>query len=165
MFEALEARRLLAVTAMFNSGVLTVTSDDASDHVRITTTHGDIFVFAGHHLVTAVHDVSGIVVNLNGGDDSLDTQHGVSAPMTIHGGNGNDNLIAGSGHDDIFGDEGDDNINSVDGTSDNVDGGPGNDTALVDHVDVVTNVEHVHHPHHHHDTVARVFDEIQANLD
>jgi Ca2+-binding RTX toxin-like protein len=157
MLDTLESRRLLSVTATFNSGTLAVTSDAASDHVLIgRDDHGRVFVHADHHVVLAVsaHDVTGIVVNLGGGDDALATQ-GIHAPMTIHGGAGNDVLVGGSGHDMIFGDEGDDRITSNDGATDTVDGGAGNDVALVDSIDVVTNVEHVHHghhhPHHHHD--------------
>jgi Ca2+-binding RTX toxin-like protein len=168
MFEALESRRLFAVTATFSAGVLTITSDHASDHVSIRTTHGDLFVYSGHHLVAAVHDVDAIVVNLNGGDDSLSTEAGVHAPMTIRGGAGNDVLVAGSGHDMISGDEGDDQITSNDGVVDMVDGGAGNDTALVDHVDHVTNVEHVHHGghHHHHFAIASdKNDDIRSLLD
>ena len=152
MLETLEARRFLTVTATFNSGVLTVTSDGASDHVLIgRDNHHRIFVHADHHVVLAVPEsnVTRILVDLGGGNDALVPQH-IHAPMTVHGGPGNDALVAGGGHDMIFGDDGDDQITSNDGVIDVVDGGAGHDTALVDHVDHVTNVEHVHFGHHHH---------------
>jgi|SRR5687768_9150207 len=153
MLDSLEPRRLLSVTASFNSGTLTVTSDAAADHVLIgTNAHGQIFVHTNHHVILAVsaHHVARINVDLGGGNDALDTAATVRAPMTIRGGAGNDTLVAGSGHDMVFGDDGDDFINSADGTVDVVDGGAGHDSALVDHVDHVSGVEHVHHPHHHH---------------
>jgi Ca2+-binding RTX toxin-like protein len=153
VFETLESRRLLSVSAVFAAGVLTVTSDHAPDQVLIgTDNHGRIFVHANHHVLLAVpaHDVIGIAVDLGGGNDSLNTAHTVNRPMTIHGGAGNDTIVAGTGHDQIFGDEGDDHIASNDGIADQVDGGPGHDTALVDHRDHVTNVENVHGGHHHH---------------
>jgi Ca2+-binding RTX toxin-like protein len=164
--EPLESRRLLTVTATFASGILTITSDHASDHVSIRTTHGDFFVYSGHHLIAAAHDLHAIVVNLNGGDDSLNTEPAVHAPMTIRGGGGDDVIVAGSGHDMVFGDEGNDQITTNDGVVDTVDGGPGHDSALVDHLDHVTNVEHVHHGghHHHHFAVAIEREEVLALL-
>jgi Ca2+-binding RTX toxin-like protein len=168
MFDILEPRRLLSVTANFSAGVLTVASDAASDQVLIDIdAHGRIFVHADHHVILAVpaHDVTGIGVDLGGGDDALGTAPSVHAPMTIHGGAGNDVIVAGSGHDLIFGDAGDDSINSVDGISDMVDGGAGHDSALVDHVDVVTDVEDLHHPHHHDVAFARKLEEIQSLTD
>jgi Ca2+-binding RTX toxin-like protein len=149
MLEPLESRRLLTVAATFASGILTITSDHASDQVSIRTTHGDFFVYSGHLLIAAVHDVDSIVVNLNGGNDTLNTEPAVHAPMTIRGGAGDDVIVAGSGHDLVFGDEGNDQITTNDGVVDTVDGGPGSDTAVVDHFDHVTNVEHVHFGHHH----------------
>ena len=156
MLESLEARRLLAVTAsLAANGTLNVMSDHASDQVTIRINdHSQIVVEAGlHHGVFAasVHSVTSIQVDLGAGDDSLTTDLHINVPMTIHGGIGNDHITAGSGHDMIFGDDGDDAINSADGATDTVNGGAGNDTATVDHVDIVTDVEHVNHPHHGHD--------------
>ena len=163
MLQPLEPRRLFSVTTSLSAGVLTVTSDGASDHVRITTHHGDYFVYSGHHLVAAIHDLNSIVVNLNGGDDSLDTDSSVHAPMQISGGHGNDVLRAGSGHDLISGNDGDDLIYADDGVADNVDGGAGTDSAFVDHHDTVHNVEHIHHHgHHHHD--AKFRDDLIADV-
>ena len=156
MFQALEPRRLFTVTASFAGGVLTVASDHDSDQVLIgTDNHGQIFVHAVHHVILAVsaHDVSSIQVNLGLGNDSLETQATIHAPMTIRGGAGNDTLRGGSGHDAIFGDDGDDLIYADDGVADSIDGGAGSDSAFVDHIDTVHNVEHIHHHHHgdHHD--------------
>ena len=152
MWEQLEARRLLAVTTSFASGVLTVTSDNASDSVLIgTNDHGQIVVQANHHVVRAIgaSHVTGIKVNLGGGNDLLVTSHTVNKPMTVHGGAGNDTLQGGSGHDQIFGDSGNDLLKGQDGARDTLDGGLGNDTAYADSVDLVTHVEHVHRPLHH----------------
>ena len=153
MIESLEPRRLMAVTTSFASGILTVTSDHASDRVFIgRNDHGQIFVSVNHYVLRAVSagHVSGIRVNLGGGNDVLSTAHTVDKPMTIHGGEGNDTLQGGSGHDLIYGDGGDDLLRAQDGRRDSLFGGPGNDTAYADGVDQVTLVEHVHHPLHHH---------------
>ena len=153
MLESLEPRRLFAVTTSFASGVLTVTSDHASDSVFIgKNDHGEIIVQANHHLIRriAAAHVSGIRVNLGGGNDLLTTAHAVNKPMIIRGGPGNDTLQGGSGHDQIFGDGGDDVLKAQDGVRDALDGGLGNDTAYADGIDTSTGVEHVHHPLHHH---------------
>lgn len=153
MFESLESRWLMAVTTGFASGVLTVTSDDAADHISLgTNAHGQIVVRVGQHVIRAIgaSHVSSIQVNLGGGDDVLATAHTINKPMTVRGGEGNDLIQGGSGHDQLFGDGGNDVIRSQDGVSDRVDGGAGNDTAYADAGDTVVNVEHVVHPQHHH---------------
>ena len=153
MIESLERRQLMAVTTGFASGVLTVTSDHASDSVFIgRNDHGQVFVQVGHHVLRAVSaaQVGSIRVSLGAGNDVLTTAHSVNKPMVIRGGAGNDVLQGGSGHDRIFGDEGDDLLKSQDGVRDTLDGGWGNDTAYSDGVDIVTATEHVHHPLHHH---------------
>lgn len=153
MLEALESRRLMAVTTSFSSGVLTVTSDHASDRVAIATNdHGQIVVRANDHVVRAIgaSHVNGIRVNLGDGNDVLDTAHTVNKPMTIHGGGGNDTLRGGSGHDQIYGDAGNDLLRAQDGRADAINGGSGTDTAYADHSDTATGVEHLYHPFHHH---------------
>ena len=154
MFEQLESRRLFAVTTSFSSGVLTVTSDGASDSVFIgRNDHGQIFVQTNHAVVRSVsgHEVTAIRVNLGAGNDALAVSTRVNKPMTIRGGSGNDTLQGGAGHDQIYGDDGDDLIRSQDGVRDSVVGGAGNDRAYADDIDVVTQVEHVYHPAHHHE--------------
>jgi Ca2+-binding RTX toxin-like protein len=150
MLENLDARRFLSVTTALSAGVLTVTSNEASDQVSIVAgNHGGIFVYANHHLVNALHSLSSIQVNLGDGDDSLDVS-GINAPITVRGGAGNDHISGGHGADALFGEDGNDVIRAADGVGDTVDGGAGSDTAYTDHVDAVSNMEHVIHPSHHH---------------
>ena len=153
MLESLESRRLMSVTTDFTSGVLTITSDDASDRVSLSTNaHGQIVVAANHHVIRAIgaSHVTSILVNLGGGNDVLETAHTINKRMTVHGGEGNDAIQGGSAHDQLFGDGGDDVIRAQDGVSDTVNGGPGNDTAYTDANDTLSDVEHVVHPQHHH---------------
>lgn len=153
MFESLEARRLMAVTTGFASGILTVTSDGASDRVFIgKNDHAQIFVQVGQHVLRAVaaSQVTGIRVSMGAGHDVLVTAQAVDKPMVIRGGGGNDILQGGSGQDQIYGDTGDDVLKAQDGRRDFLDGGPGNDTAYADEIDSVIATEHVHHPLHHH---------------
>ncbi len=154
MFESLEPRRLMSVTTSFASGILTVTSDHASDSVFIgRNDHSQIVVWSNHQLLRAISasHVSGIQVNLGAGNDVLTTARAVNKPMTIRGGAGNDTLQGGSGHDQIYGDDGDDLIRAQDGVKDSLYGGAGNDRADADGIDVTTGVEHVRHPAHHHE--------------
>ncbi|HWH95046.1 MAG TPA: calcium-binding protein [Baekduia sp.] len=93
------------------------------------------------------------------GADSPDTIDGGTGDDQLNGGNGNDTITGGAGKDTIMGDAtaggctvvgyfgsckspwGNDVVNAVDGEVDSVDCGPGQDTANVDAIDVVTNCE------------------------
>jgi Ca2+-binding RTX toxin-like protein len=95
------------------------------------------------------------------GGDSPDTIDGGSGDDDLNGGNGADTITGGPGKDQIVGDAtaggcyvigylgtcktpwGNDTINAVDGEADNIDCGPGTDTANVDAIDVVANCETV----------------------
>jgi Ca2+-binding RTX toxin-like protein len=93
------------------------------------------------------------------GGDSPDAIDGGAGDDDLNGGNGNDTITGGPGKDTIMGDAvagqcsvvgyfgsckapwGNDTINARDGEADNVDCGPGTDTAVVDPIDVVANCE------------------------
>jgi Ca2+-binding RTX toxin-like protein len=95
------------------------------------------------------------------GGDSPDVIDGGAGDDSLNGGNGNDTITGGPGKDAIVGDAtagyctligsfgscktpwGNDTINAQDGEPDNIDCGPGTDTANVDAVDVVANCETV----------------------
>ncbi len=95
------------------------------------------------------------------GGDSPDAIDGGAGDDDLNGGNGNDVITGGPGKDQIVGDAtaggcyvigyygscktpwGNDTINAQDGEADNIDCGPGTDTANVDAVDVVANCETV----------------------
>jgi|GEM_PF-5489837 len=158
MIEAIEARRFLTVTAALEAGTLTVTSDDASDRVGIgSTPQGAIVVRANAETepVGTFHanEVMRIAVNLGAGDDALTTHH-LNRPMLVHGGLGNDRIQGGMRPDRLFGDDGNDRFNSAGGGADWVNGGAGEDGALIDHHDHVAFVEHIHFP-----TVSMPFNE------
>jgi Ca2+-binding RTX toxin-like protein len=95
------------------------------------------------------------------GGDSPDAVDGGAGDDDLNGGNGADTITGGPGKDTIMGDAvagqcsvvgyfgscktpwGNDTINARDGEVDNVDCGPGTDTAVVDAADVVANCETV----------------------
>lgn len=66
------------------------------------------------------------------GESGADRLYGDAGNDRLWGGTGNDYLHGGSGTDSLFGEDGDDTLSAMDREADVVDGGPGNDTALVD---------------------------------
>jgi hypothetical protein len=73
-----------------------------------------------------------------GGNDTL---IGTAGTNDLNGGRGNDTIDGGLGNDLLSGGAGDDTINAQDGFADFVACGPGNDTANVDTLDVVSECE------------------------
>jgi Ca2+-binding RTX toxin-like protein len=87
-------------------------------------------------------DLTAVAANdANHTDDAATTSTSVSA-CTILGTAGDDHLRARGG-DFVCASEGDDVINARNGKPDTIDGGPGNDTAIVDRFDRIRHVEHV----------------------
>lgn len=85
----------------------------------------------------------------NGGNDLL---RGLGGSDCLEGGAGNDTLVGGAGNDKLYGDRGrnrydagagSDFVHAVNGVRETIKCGPGNDTALVDRVDVTRGCEHV----------------------
>ena len=90
------------------------------------------------------------VENLTGGSEA-DTFTGSAAANVLDGGAGNDDLVGGGGADTLKGGPGDDVIEAHDGAVDTIDCGPGNDRAVIDPNDVVSNCETVVLPDDDHD--------------
>lgn len=105
MIDALESRRLMAVTAKLSSkGTLTVTGTDAADVVAIDRS-GNVYQVTSHSgsetmvvtMSVAFKDVKRINVNALGGDDKITIGQGVDATTSVYGGNGDDTIDAYSG--------------------------------------------------------------------
>ena len=129
MFESLEGRRLLSVSATFASGVLTVTGDSADNHVHILRdTSGHAVVKNGDTVIKTLNyaDLKQIKASLLGGNDTLDIGPNITTPSTLSGGDGNDAIQGGAGKDSIDGNGGNDNLRGGDG-ADSLNGGDGND--------------------------------------
>ena len=77
--------------------------------------------------------IENIVINANGGDDTITAGNGLAAltNLTIDGGDGNDTITGGDGNDTITGGDGDDVLNGGLG-KDNLTGGDGSDQFLFD---------------------------------
>ena len=88
------------------------------------------------YAVRCTQDVAPLTVETGGGDDSVDGS-GATVALWLDGGAGKDTLTAGPG---------DDTVVSRDDAGDTVDCGAGNDTAIADAADTVTNCERVDVP-------------------
>ena len=84
----------------------------------------------GDNVGSDVEDIFG-----GDGDDKLT---GNTAANTIDGGAGDDHITGGPGEDVLFGNDGDDTINARDGVRDRIECGAGDDTAIIDRIDVVS---------------------------
>jgi hypothetical protein len=91
---------------------------------------------AGGELDNAQTDIEDIV-----GSPGNDDLRGNAGANTIDGGAGDDRLLGGSGEDSLFGGDGADRLDSRDSSGDTLDCGPGEDIALVDVRDTLTNCE------------------------
>ncbi|HRC26273.1 MAG TPA: type I secretion C-terminal target domain-containing protein, partial [Alphaproteobacteria bacterium] len=80
------------------------------------------------------------------GDDILrgrlgdDTLYGGDGADDVRGQEGNDILYGGAGNDTLDGGAGDDRFHTRDGEADRITCGEGNDTALLDNVDIITDI-------------------------
>ena len=142
--------------------VYTTTSADAGYTLRISVTATNLYgkmvvpsaptdpISAAPPNVVGRHIVGtskGEYLAGGGHDDTIfgmggnDTLLGGAGDDMIDGGNGNDIITGGSGADNLTGGAGSDTIYANDGERDIVDCGTGNDRAVVDAVDKVTNCE------------------------
>ena len=136
--ENLENRSLLAVSASFFNGLLSVVGDAQSNNIeisrsengRILVNDGEVTISGGAPLVGETNTILGIGL---GGDDTiaLNEVNGSLPSAILLGGQGNDTLIGGAGRDRLFGGDGNDFIRG-NGNEDRLDGGRGNDTLLGD---------------------------------
>jgi Ca2+-binding RTX toxin-like protein len=109
------------VTATLSGGTLTVTGTSTIDTISFNLNSKGLNVLGNGKTVAGsrFNGVSRIVVNGNDGSDRIDAT-GLSIPITLNGGNGDDTLIGGTANDLLSGGAGNDNL----------DGGGGNDTLL-----------------------------------
>jgi Ca2+-binding RTX toxin-like protein len=128
--ERLEGRTLFNTYALAN-GVLTVTGTSKSEVIALSvegTTIRAANSTTGTSEIFIADNVTGILVNAVGGNDSVTIAAGITKPATINGGSGNDTLTGGNGNDSLFGGDGDDTLAGRSG-ADALAGGNGTDTA------------------------------------
>ncbi len=120
--------------ATLQNGLLTVEGTNADDRITLRVQAATVQVDFGDDgtpdFSFSAAAVNAIEVNAGNADDTVgvdETNGAFTIPMTIDGGNGNDNLTGGSGDDTLVGGNGDDILNGGAGT-DTLQGGNGNDT-------------------------------------
>src|SRR5690349_6217412 len=122
MFDALEPRRLFAVT--FDAGRIHVTGTDGADRIsvaRLYVNYYSVIVSGRRQFVGDGPIVKSVVVEAGGGADKVtydsrpigDTDRG--ALILISGGGGNDTLVGGSNGDILVGGAGNDLLIGGDG--------------------------------------------------
>ncbi len=110
--EAFESRRLLSASPLLVDGT------EAADVIRVRQTGSAVWVTRNGSLrVHQAAAVSGIVIDARGGNDLVLADASVKVPVTVYGGEGDDQIRGGGGGDVLHGQAG----------ADRVHGGPGND--------------------------------------
>jgi Ca2+-binding RTX toxin-like protein len=136
VFQSLEERRMLS--ASVQAGVLTVVGTDANDTISVglnatdntkldVNLNGTVSSFALLNAGTAA--ITGINISGGNGDDKISidqTNGGITLPVTLSGGNGQDSLSGGAGNDVLSGGNGTDVLAGGDG-NDSLSGGNGKD--------------------------------------
>ena len=79
------------------------------------------------------------------GEEGNDDLYGGEGEDELYGGQGDDRIFGGDGEDELEGEEGNDYVFAAgdDGASDDVEGGAGFDTCVVDETDSVSECENV----------------------
>ena len=141
-FEALEAKRLLAVTYSYDAGAdkLTIFGDAANDQVNVRSSNGSVWVYAQDTAGTVNQywnpSVPVSFVEFWGNDGSDKFTNFTTVPSSMFGGSGNDFLrggdandfgYGGSGRDFLWGGNGNDYLIGETG-DDWIEGEAGNDT-------------------------------------
>lgn len=118
---------------------LLVVGTDMSDLISLSQTTAGIALTTSAGSQNFEGAFTSIVVYGFGGDDTIRTNHTVTAGVWISGGDGNDSLfIAGSGQALMFGGAGDDLIITIGGGSAVISGGSGFDSFWYDSADRLT---------------------------
>jgi Ca2+-binding RTX toxin-like protein len=133
LMESLEGRALLASVGLnTTTGVLTITGNSTADRIEVQrrADKGQLKVEVnGSEKTFKYSAVKKIVINASGGNDFVESSGrdgGVTIPMSINGGDGNDTLQGGLNKDTILGGSGNDRIQGKSG-NDSLLGGSGND--------------------------------------
>jgi Ca2+-binding RTX toxin-like protein len=117
-------------------------SDTASYEDRTEAVNLSLDAQANDGVAAESDVIAADVENLIGGNGD-DTLTGGDGPNDIDGGDGGDVINPGGGPDFVDGGTGNDRINARDGAQDRIECGDGNDQAIIDEFDSVSNCEDV----------------------
>ena len=139
--EALEPRRLLAVTTGQIGGLVAVTGSDAAETITLAADGGDLVVIEDAATEVgrfAFGTFDYVFVDAGGGDDLVTNDLAADADgvrpiegfVNLAGGAGDDTLVAGLAYDRLDGGLGDDSLTADDGGENRLVGDAGNDTLV-----------------------------------
>jgi hypothetical protein len=131
--------------------VLQITGNTGSDTIAVSQSGQTYTISNGTWTTEISGDFMGLVVNGNGGNDSIQLDASVTTDATLRGGAGDDTLVGGSGHDAFYAGAGnnqltggtaDDTFVAIGSSSDTVTGGGGFDNFWLDNssIEVVTDL-------------------------
>jgi Ca2+-binding RTX toxin-like protein len=124
--ETLESRRMLAASAALVGDAVRINGSGGADEIVVRVTRSNVQVtLNGKSSNFARSQVTRLLINGRGGNDSIRLRGGL--PSSINGGRGNDNVTGGSGSDSILGGAGNDRLSGAAGT-DLLNGEAGQDT-------------------------------------
>ena len=141
----------LGVSQSATQLIITGTADN--DTITVAQSGNTYTIKNGTWSTTVTGAFQQIVVNGNGGSDSIVMDKSVTTPCiikasgagndTLTGGSGNDSIYGGTGNNVINGGAGDDTIVALGSTSDAITGGAGKDTYWLDNskTEVITDLE------------------------
>jgi Ca2+-binding RTX toxin-like protein len=123
-----------AVTFSFDGGLLTVTGTNQAETITVRSDPATGNVFVNNQLTGAtLATLDGLVVNANGGNDTLNVSQLASSldRAELNGGGGNDVFLGGAGEEVINGGAGDDTVVRPN-SGDTIDLGLGEDGVVFD---------------------------------
>lgn len=127
--EQVETRRLYSSVAVVVNGT---NGNDSFDAMIVTVSgpyYNKLVITSNGNVIQSYNpsDVVSITMNLNGGKDFAYASGNVTCPITMYGGDGDDQLVGGSGNDYLVGGNGNDSLSGGAG-DDYLDAGEGNNT-------------------------------------
>lgn len=129
MFQKLEKRLLLAVTAVLKNGVLTIEADKRPNVITLAPKGNKLVVTtsAGVQRFTR-SQVDELLINTGAGNDKISFPN-VNIPSTVNAGSGHDTIVGGGAVDEINAGSGNDHVTGR-GGADGMGGGLGTDTLI-----------------------------------
>ena len=131
VLETLERRQMLSSVTLVDGAMIVQGNSNTPNDITIHTDGGDVWAVtdAGSSKKIAVSSVRQIrIIGGEAGDD-VQVDSGVSIPVYVRTGSGNDTITTGSGNDTIFSGNGRDRIEAGAG-DDRVNAGNGDDTVV-----------------------------------
>jgi len=129
VIDALEPRRLLSVSLSLNDGTLIVGGTVAADTIIVSKVDDNFSILVNKStFIMPGSEIDRITIKGFGGSDKISFGEGVSIPVTVLGGDGNDLISGGDRSNRLCGENGNDTLVGSSGRDQFI-GGLGTDTA------------------------------------